>query len=354
MDNTIPKIVLFGHTGTEHLDKNNLKDKDCPTYDFDRVINNQYMPWNDGDHHRKFIKAKGKYISKLDEDTYSGDIVFWGEWEPATSFNVIQNKNLKSAKSEVEEIRNSNKPHYLHTVEYLKKESGEYLQNTDPYVFGDNFFYTNCKQYRKVMKNLNKGDIVLFGTTGRVTNENKYMELDTVFVVDEKVTVINIKDNPDFSTFSDKKYECFKNVVLKKIFERKNKRTGNFYVQNDEKTFIIYKGATIDNPINGMYSFFPCKKYENDLTNCSFGKVLITNEQYGEYLYVSLQNINTPTDKMKDKTPFLQCYKNFTGINDNEVAIKDFWLTVVQTVFDQGCYLGVYADEPKIINEEKM
>lgn len=353
MIDNMPKVVMFGHPGTEHLDKNNLKKdkKDYPTYDFEKAIENKYMPWNDGGHHRKFLKAKGKYLTKLDDDTNSGEIVFWGEWEPDTSFDIIDNLELINTEDKVEEVRNSNKPNNMHIVNNLEKKSGEFLQNTDPYVFGDNFFYTNCKQDRQIMKNLNKGDIVLFGTSGRGTKNNKYMELDTVFVVSNKIIVSKRNDYPDFSVLSDEKYECFKNVVLEKIFERKNKITGKSDIMEDDK-FIIYKGATINEPVDGMYSFFPCKKYESDLAKCSFGKVLLTNEQFGQFLYVSLQTINTPTDKMNDKTPFLQSFKKFAGISDNKDAMKNFWQTIVQTVLDQDCYLGIYAEEPKIQYKE--
>jgi hypothetical protein len=39
------------------------------------------MPWNVGDHGRKFLRGSGRFVED-EEREGSADLVFWGEWEP--------------------------------------------------------------------------------------------------------------------------------------------------------------------------------------------------------------------------------------------------------------------------------
>ncbi|QGG48012.1 hypothetical protein [Heliorestis convoluta] len=349
----MPRIVLFGHSGGEHL-KNfiPMKEKsnnDYHTFNLSQAINNRYMPWNDGEHYRKFMKAYGKYISSLNKPPLLGDITFWGEWEPATTFETINYTNDSIKDNIISIIRNSKRPKYLHHVYKIKKESGVYLQNTDPYVFGDNFFYTNCKQ-RGEMIRLQKGDIILFGTPGKVFNkETVYMELDTVFVVGDNTIHINKSDYPQFNKFSDEKYQIFKNVVLEKIFERLNKKNGQYFITDTEKKFIIYKGATYDNPVNEMFSFVPCQAFNTDTEKCSFGKIILTENIFGHFLKINLKPINTPNFNYNGIT-ILEAFKNHIDSKEDDITLtKKFWQLIVSTVFEQGCYLGVWIKEPALI-----
>lgn len=40
------------------------------------------------------------------------------------------------------------------------------VHNTDPFVFGENFYYTNCKQQRfyRILRTLNNGSIIIYGS----------------------------------------------------------------------------------------------------------------------------------------------------------------------------------------------
>lgn len=351
------RIVLFGHSGREHLVNYTryAEGKDYHLYDLNKALDEKYMPWNDGEHFRKFMKAYGKYVTYWGKEPEPGYITFWGEWEPGTSFNKIRYSSTDPGDDMISKIRNSNLPKYLHHVDEQKKETGKFLQNTDPCVFGESFYYTNCKEYKAGMKKLNQGDIILFGTPGRggINTGCKYMELDTVFVVREKMTITKRKDYPAFSEFNNPKYNYFKNAVLEKIFERIDKKTGNFYVTDDSEEFVIYEGATYDHPANGTYSFVPCKKYDEDLERCSFGKVILTEQEFGQILNVKLTPVNTPTSNNNingEKIPSLDCFKNYIHSDeDDKTLMKKFWDVIAQTVLNQGCYLGVHIKQPDLI-----
>ena len=149
-------IVQFMHPGGEPKD----------------VTPNAIYPWNTGkEHFRKFMKVNGKYLIGRDNNNKfnsvkSGEIVLWGEWEP---------------QSYVERIGKPNKnglPEYLH-IPVLTEKSSKGI-NTDPYVFGDAFIYSNCRQTQGgALQKLNRGDIILFCSSK--LNDN--IVLDTVFVV---------------------------------------------------------------------------------------------------------------------------------------------------------------------------
>ncbi len=58
-------FVQFHHPGGEH-------EPDLPGE----------RSWNSGSHRRKFMQAKGTYLTTPDAKPFQSDIVFWGEWEP--------------------------------------------------------------------------------------------------------------------------------------------------------------------------------------------------------------------------------------------------------------------------------
>jgi hypothetical protein len=351
----MPKVVQFGHSGGEHI-VNYIKGResnpgiDFHSYDRQQVRDEGIMPWNDGAHFRKFMKAPGRYVKNLSSElSEECNITFWGEWEPATPFSTITYPNSKPADNLIEKIRSKGRPQFLHEVYKLKKETGDYLQNTDPCVFGENFYYTNCKMTGQ-MRQLNKGDIILFGTSGKKDKETgtKYMELDTVFVIADKVEITK-KDYPAFKDFSDEKYEYFRNSVLEKIFERKSKRLGNYYVIDDSKKFIIYKGATYDCPVNGMYSFVPCKNYSNNQNEYAFGKVVLIEDQFKDIMNVTLNSAATPAFNNK-RRPILECYREYAKFKGSDESLAtSFWELIARTVLEQECYLGVELKAPKIV-----
>src|SRR6266508_398552 len=106
-------VVQFMHPGAEHGGPVGIK------------------AWNSGAHRRKFLRLNGKYIEAIGAVPRSDELVFWSEWEP---------------ESHVERVVNAvgGGPRWIHRPFYVRPVSYRGLQNTDPFVFGDCFFYTLC------------------------------------------------------------------------------------------------------------------------------------------------------------------------------------------------------------------
>ena len=125
-----------------------------------------------------------------------------------------------------------------------------FRQNTDPWVFGDSFFYSNCKQLTprcnpSALQRLSRGSLVLFGsaTGGRFV-------IDTVVVVAERVCRFTpASDSPRLpAAFRECTFDS-----LRTLDDRYSKAT-----------FILYRGATPQNPVDGMFSFVPCMRAGDD------------------------------------------------------------------------------------------
>ena len=105
------------------------------------------------------------------------ELTFWGEWEPQSHITRITNPQEDGCS-----------PHVIHRplldlTEPVKDSKNRYRQNTDPFVFREQFLYRCCQQTRKTgptqLAHLLPGSIVLFGS--RV---NGLFAVDTVFVVE--------------------------------------------------------------------------------------------------------------------------------------------------------------------------
>lgn len=220
-------FIQFTHPGGEH----NLLRKEKLAL---------YKEWNYGKHQRKFMKVKGAYTDGTVQ-TETDDLYFWGEWEPESKVSALSTSTPTSF------------PKYIHLPELnlTKKhkavapkydEKGRTRQNSDPFVFDNHFLYCCCKQGLLHCK-LAKGSIILFGSTINQTTPDAYFAIDTVFVVgdDKHFTPQNAK------------------ITLKGFVPDEYYEIMGFDMWGGTEESICYKGATIDNPISGMYSFVPCK-----------------------------------------------------------------------------------------------
>jgi hypothetical protein len=119
-------------------------------------------------------------------------------------------------------------------------------QNTDPWVFGDSFRFSNCRQLTlrqkpSALQKLTEGSMVLFGST--ISGE---FVSDTVFVV---------KDSCPFSPAKPPETdETFRVCTIESLLT-----TGDA-----DNPFTLYRGARYEAPANGMYSFVPCRRADAD------------------------------------------------------------------------------------------
>ena len=113
--------------------------------------------WNVEMHRRKFLRQPGRCLAAPDAKPVAAPLVFWGEYEPPTRL-------VKTFANPVPDG-----PRFLFApapVEFHPHDPP--LMNTDPFVFGDRFFYSICKQNNKrgptAMQRLARGSVILFGS----------------------------------------------------------------------------------------------------------------------------------------------------------------------------------------------
>ena len=86
-------------------------------------------------HARKFMEFQGKWIEE-GGGVRSGSLRAWGEWEAESDLICELNRPCQDSLS----------PRYLWRPYYIPKDNYERLHNTDPFIFGERFLYSNCKQ----------------------------------------------------------------------------------------------------------------------------------------------------------------------------------------------------------------
>ncbi len=284
-------IVQFPHPGPEH-------DPRVP-----RIPGR--MGWNTNGHKRKFMRSSGRYVDRNDVCS-AAELTFWGEWEAPS--DVVY-----------EWTASEPLPRFLH-VPLWEKPGPPNRQNTDPWVFGDCFLYGNCKQLTSAgnpsaLQGLTPGSIILFGS-----EVNGEFVIDTVFVVKDSCPYMPSKPPCTEYPFRDDAF-CF--CTIESLCEPSSPCAGDI--------FTLYRGATFDERINGMYSFVPCKR--TDSARCRFARPPI--ELPG---YVNPKSQQTPSG---------------AGTKDQRSAREahDQWDKVRHQVLRADCLLGVWFQTPKLVGK---
>lgn len=222
-------FVQFMHPGIES----------CPT----RQNKRDLIPWNHSKHKRKFLCNNGWYLNN-GQMVYD-KLTFWGEWEPQSRITRIDNPK-----------EDRSLPHFIHhpvlNLSEPKKDSlNRCRQNTDPFVFHEQFLYRCCKQTRKTgqtqLAHLLPGSIVLFGS-----KVNQRFAIDTVFVVGKFEDYYNQKNAMDF----DSNLEKYAEIVGVGMNGSK--------CESHRLQMRLYYGASPDKHYEGMYSFVPCKRLSDN------------------------------------------------------------------------------------------
>ncbi len=227
-----PAFVHFPHPGSEHNPG--------------RVAR---QAWNTNPkHRRKFLRNPGRYVAS-DGSPTNALLAFWAEWE-APSY-VIQRWPAKD-----------DLPRYLQEPRWERpKIQGSFRQNTDPWVFGDCFRYSNCHQLNQSgLQNLAPGSVILFGSTlGLASDTGPRFVLDTLFVVGEQRERFTPTNPP-------KTDEVFRVSTIEPLATGGDPGAcGASGICGDANAwFTLYSGATYEAPINGMYSFVPCRRVDRE------------------------------------------------------------------------------------------
>ena len=231
-------------------------------------------------------------------------MVFWGEWEPES--RVLRRYEPPCG----------GMPRFLYEPYFVRPMAPECRQNTDPFVFGDSFHYTGCRQHKKLhgtprptqLRHLLPGSVVLFGSC---RDKSKFV-LDTVFVVADHV---------------DHKRADYESVLRGRISDAYRAVTiAPWYAANPPaiQSHRLYEGATQEQQVGQMFSFFPCQPCD------------------GEPIGFRRPEISLP----EHVNPRMAMgYKQARDLSIPD--LKELWDDVVRQVQEQGLALGVRAELPR-------
>lgn len=209
-------IVQFPHPGGEHVPRTDA------------------MAWNKGSHRRKFLRSHGSTVSPQGVTEFEGQLAFWGEWEPPST--------IERRWSSAPEL-----PTVLHLPCWNQPATTGTRQNTDPWVFGSSFLYSNCKQLTpgerpSALQRLARGSLILFGSA----RDGQFV-LDTVLVVAGAVAQYRPVDGVPATS------DAFNVCTVESLAAEP--------ARYSQATFTLLRGATPQHPVNGMFSFVPCRPW---------------------------------------------------------------------------------------------
>jgi hypothetical protein len=284
-------IHQVNHPGKEfEISHTSKKQSSQDSYFFNGSTVKGIRLWNRNDHYRKFIEINGIYVDSINNAVPKKALLrFWGEYEGHTEFELLN------------PINNDpywNNPKAVHRPFYCNQNINN--QNTDPFLFGDNFYYAICKKAN--LKDLCSGDIVLFGSEfGGKLNVKFY--LDTLFII----------KNSQPSILDDNLYDLdYQESTLKRI--------GISNCTNG--TLPIHTGVCFSDS-KKCFSFFPCNS-QNSVDN-SFGRPIIDTVSLG---------LRTPGARTGSKSRLLT----------TEEDINILWKNIAESVLKQGFSLGVKTE----------
>lgn len=313
----MPQIIQFTHPGAEH-------GPDSP--------GGLHKSWNLGSHRRKFMRCQGDYVNGSNRLIKNKNLLFWGEWEPPSAVTSLGEPSAPfhprllhepflpaimpiGRVSSCAPVGSSCKPACSET---------NAPQNTDPFVFDDAFKYLVCKQaklgFRKStgLTLLERGSMILFGSTSGRDKATAFFQLDTVFVIADWIEyspsdLASLRAHQEVSGLYDQ-------LVVSKAFPKQLRHTTRLR---------FYRGATYQNQVEGMYSFSPARVGSSSPSG--FPRVRLSN------LHFLTNNLNSAPKytPAKPDPAFL-------------AQVKLAWLTVRDETRRQGCVEGVRFSLPTV------
>ena len=257
------------------------------------------------------MQLRGGWIGE-DGSRQTGDLLAWGEWEPES--DLIRKFNPPEG--------NSQFPRYLWRPYYVPKNSYRGLHNTDPFIFGERFLYSNCGQPNAPgMRRLGKGSVIAFGSGRLIDGATRWM-LDTVLVVRDFVDY----DVPDVrAALNDWVPEAFLDVTGGPLTHNDGVASTSGTCAPTDVRLRLYRGATPDDSVHGMFSFFPAIPAGDEV---GFPRPLV--DLPGEYF--NRRNFRA---------------RKGQGSYRRADELRDLWKRLIKQVRDAGLVLGVHAELPE-------
>ena len=299
-------FVQFPHPGGEHKPDGDRKIGWNKTY-----RNNKLNP-----HKRKFMQFQGKWADENGNE-HPAKLRAWGEWEPESK--II-------CKFDREDGR-PHHPRYLWKPYWVRKDNYRCLHNTDPFIFGDSFLYSNCGQpaeSKKALKHLDVGSVIAFGSGKKIDGKWKWM-LDTVFVVRGSCCYDPL--NPRQMLEGKVPDEFLEVTAGPQVASTKDLREGSASAACAPKSeqLRLYWGATPDNPVDEMFSFFPAVPADRE---SSFARPVIDLK---DAKVLNPSNLQSPKGAGRCRKP---------------EELRRVWKSLVEQVHKRDLVLGSHAEMP--------
>jgi hypothetical protein len=276
------------------------------------------------------MRCLGDHVNGSNRLIHEKNLVFWGEWEPpsaVTSLGIpptpfhprwLHDPLLPTITS----IGGASlcSPVSSSCKSACGKTNG--AQNTDPFLFDGAFKYLVCKQAKlgfsqgTGLSQLERGSMILFGSTSGRDKASAFFQLDTVFVVADWIEyspsyLTSLRAHSEVSEFYDK-------VVVSKAFPKPLRHATRLR---------LYLGATYQNQVEGMYSYSPAR--------------VASSTPIG-HPRVSLRNLNFLTNNLNSSPKYTPGKPNAAFL----AQIKLAWLKVRDESRNQGCVEGVRFSLP--------
>jgi hypothetical protein len=194
-------------------------------------------------HGRKFMIGTGRAERRA--HSVETELTLWGEWEPQAQC------------VETFATGEHGLPRRLWRPYYSVSEAPTDRLNTDPLVFGG-FRYTICQQHRRYqdsprptrLRDLGIGSVILFGSRSR----GEFVH-DTVLVVASSW----LHDASTYRRLAAPR--PYFDVTLDTLYHPSQRRDCCKPSASGHE-YRLYEGGTIGQPIEGMFSYVPCRPYQ--------------------------------------------------------------------------------------------
>lgn len=242
-----------------------------------------------------------------DNKPHRGNLWAWGVWEPES--RLIRKLDPPCG--------NRDYPRFLWHPYYVPRTSYRGLHNTDPFIFGDCFLYSNCHQPGfSGLKRLATGSVIAFGSCKMGVAGEWRRWIDTVFVVPNSISYPVSRADQAFNVQTS---DAFSIVTGRPLTHNYEAGCGA------DARFRLYRGATPDDPVDGVFSFFPAKLADGE---AGFPRPVINlpREYFNPRLCMNIKGVSRK--RSRDQLHWI-------------------WSALVAQVRQAGLVLGTYAEMPR-------
>ena len=194
---------------------------------------------------------------------------------------------------------------------------GTVASTSDPFIFGDHFLYSNCRQKgSRSLKRLARGSVIAFGSSKKIQGVWKWL-LDTVLVVKDSFPYDPLRPR---ESLAGKVPDAFLSVTGGPLAADRN-----LPGDPEQREMRLYLGATPEDRVHDMFSFFPAIPVGGA---SGFSRPVIDNLPDRR---INPESFRSP----RGQTTPLSCEE-----------LLDSWKSLVEQVHRAGLVLGAHAALP--------